>query len=62
MIYCFYLFNTNGVCLYYEDWNRANKPRNLQEVLELNMFSLSRDLPMTAVKTHTMMLLLGIDG
>eukprot|EP00288_Rhodomonas_lens_P018014 CAMPEP_0177700496 /NCGR_PEP_ID=MMETSP0484_2-20121128/6124_1 /TAXON_ID=354590 /ORGANISM="Rhodomonas lens, Strain RHODO" /LENGTH=134 /DNA_ID=CAMNT_0019211697 /DNA_START=69 /DNA_END=470 /DNA_ORIENTATION=- len=25
MIYCFYLFDRNGICLYYEDWNRAKK-------------------------------------
>lgn len=29
MIYCFYLFDRNGVCLYYEDWNRAKKPKSL---------------------------------
>ena len=23
------LFNRDGVCLYYEDWNRANKPKSL---------------------------------
>lgn len=33
MIYCFYLFNANGVCLYYEDWNRVNKPESQQEVI-----------------------------
>jgi hypothetical protein len=29
MIYCFYLFDRDGVCLYYEDWNRAKKPKSL---------------------------------
>jgi len=29
MIYCFYLFDRDGVCLYYEDWNRSTKPKSL---------------------------------
>jgi hypothetical protein len=29
MIYCFYLFDRDGVCLYYEDWNRSVKPKSL---------------------------------
>mmetsp|Transcript_37830 Transcript_37830/g.86225 ORF Transcript_37830/g.86225 Transcript_37830/m.86225 type:complete len:147 (+) Transcript_37830:3-443(+) len=31
MIYCFYLFNRDGVCLYYEDWHRTKKPKSLPE-------------------------------
>jgi trafficking protein particle complex subunit 1 len=31
MIYCFYLFNRDGVCLYYEDWNRVRKPKSIPE-------------------------------
>ena len=29
MIFCFYLFDRDGVCLYYEDWNRTRKPKSL---------------------------------
>jgi hypothetical protein len=29
MIYCFYLFDRDGVCLYYEDWNRSVKPKSM---------------------------------
>jgi trafficking protein particle complex subunit 1 len=35
MIYCFYLFNRDGVCLYYEDWNRVRKPKSLPEEQKL---------------------------
>eukprot|EP00960_Hanusia_phi_P040870 754698-Hanusia_phi.AAC.1 len=27
MIYCFYLFDRDGVCLYYEDWHRVRSGR-----------------------------------
>jgi hypothetical protein len=33
MIYCFYLFDRDGVCLYYEDWNRTKKPKSLPGIL-----------------------------
>mmetsp|Transcript_50046 Transcript_50046/g.156630 ORF Transcript_50046/g.156630 Transcript_50046/m.156630 type:complete len:146 (-) Transcript_50046:599-1036(-) len=35
MIYCFYLFDRNGVCLYYEDWHRVKRPKNLPEEQKL---------------------------
>ena len=40
MIYCFYLFNRDGVCLYYEDWHRTKKPKSLPEEHKVALFSL----------------------
>mmetsp|Transcript_18844 Transcript_18844/g.38310 ORF Transcript_18844/g.38310 Transcript_18844/m.38310 type:complete len:147 (+) Transcript_18844:103-543(+) len=43
MIYCFYLFDREGTCLYYEDWNRTKKlmgPAEEQRLIFGLLFSL----------------------
>jgi len=42
MIYCFYLFNRDGVCLYYEDWHRTKKPKSLPEEHKVPLLLYSR--------------------
>mmetsp|Transcript_22951 Transcript_22951/g.91820 ORF Transcript_22951/g.91820 Transcript_22951/m.91820 type:complete len:142 (+) Transcript_22951:66-491(+) len=42
-VHCFYLFNRDGVCLHYAEWNRGRKVKNFDEHCKL-MFGMLFEL------------------